>query len=214
MANSTLAALESFLQQHPHIKYATPSLPDYASLRSIWSLDCRDNPLAIARPQSAADVALLVKYVKSQGIRFVVRSGGHNLFGQSTVEGALTIDMRDIASVTVDSDRTSARVGGGILQGDLAAQLWQEGLATPTGTIASVGYVGWATYGGYGPFSAHWGLGADQILGAKIVNANGEIVEADRKLLKGIRGAGGLFGIIVELQIKVYPLKIVSYLVP
>jgi hypothetical protein len=32
-------------------------------------------------------------------------------------------------------------------------------------------------------------------------------VDADREKLKGIRGAGGNFGVIVELTIKVYPLK-------
>lgn len=76
--------------------------------------------------------------------------------------------------------------------------------------MASVGYVGWATLGGYGPFSSSHGLGADQIVGAKVVDAKGELVEADEELLKGIRGGGGIFGIIVELTIKVYPLKEVS----
>jgi FAD/FMN-containing dehydrogenase len=78
------------------------------------------------------------------------------------------------------------------------------------GTVASVGYVGWATLGGYGPFSSSHGLGVDQILSAKLVNAKGELVEASEELLQAIRGAGGSFGVIVELTIKVYPLKEVS----
>lgn len=61
-----------------------------------------------------------------------------------------------------------------------------------------------------GPFSNNYGLGADQIVAAKIVNAKGELVDADAELLKGIRGGGGIFGVIVELTIKVYPLKEVS----
>ena len=35
-------------------------------------------------------------------------------------------------------------------------------------------------------------------------------VDADEELLKGIRGGGGIFGVIVELTVKVYPLKEVS----
>jgi FAD/FMN-containing dehydrogenase len=70
-----------------------------------------------------------------------------------------------------------------------------------------VGYTGWATLGGYGPFSSLYGLGTDQIVGAKLVDAQGEIVDAKDDLLKGIRGGGGIFGVIVELTIKVYPLK-------
>jgi FAD/FMN-containing dehydrogenase len=76
-----------------------------------------------------------------------------------------------------------------------------------SGTVASVGYTGWATLGGYGPLSSHYGLGVDQILGAKIVNAHGQVQDANEELLVGIRGGGGSLGIIVELTIKVYPIN-------
>lgn len=49
-------------------------------------------------------------------------------------------------------------------------------------------------------------MGVDQILGAKIVNAQGEIQTASEELLISIRGGGGSLGIITELTIKVYPL--------
>jgi FAD/FMN-containing dehydrogenase len=52
-------------------------------------------------------------------------------------------------------------------------------------------------------------MGVDQILGAKIVNASGEIQDADEDMLIGIRGGGASLGIIVELTIKVYPLDTV-----
>lgn len=54
------------------------------------------------------------------------------------------------------------------------------------------------------------GLGVDQIVGAKLVNYKGDLVEASEELLQGIRGAGQIFGVIVELTIKVYPLNEVS----
>jgi hypothetical protein len=43
-----------------------------------------------------------------------------------------------------------------------------------------------------------------------LADAKGAIFEADERLLRGVRGAGGIFGVIVELTIKVYPLKAVS----
>ncbi|KAK9364664.1 hypothetical protein V1509DRAFT_635609 [Lipomyces kononenkoae] len=207
MADSQLTALETFLKDYPSIKYTPPSSPDYPSISKVWNLARQDNPLAIVHPQSAADVSAVIRYAKSSGIKFTIRTGGHNLQGRAIAEGALAIDMRALTSVKVAADRQSATVQGGILQQELATKLWQEGLATPTATIPSPGYVGWATYGGYGPFSARWGLGVDQIISATIVNANGAIVEADDSLLKGIRGAGGVFGVIVDLAIKVYPLE-------
>jgi FAD/FMN-containing dehydrogenase len=78
--------------------------------------------------------------------------------------------------------------------------------------MPTVGYVGWASLGGYGPLSARYGLGVDQLIAAKLVNAQGQIIDADEELMKGIRGAGPSFGIIVEATIKVYPLEQVSFI--
>lgn len=49
-------------------------------------------------------------------------------------------------------------------------------------------------------------MGVDQILGAKVVNCEGRIVEADNRMLQVVRGGGGTLGVIVAMTIKVYPL--------
>lgn len=59
--------------------------------------------------------------------------------------------------------------------------------------------------GGYGQMAHKYGLGIDHLLSAKIVNANGDIVEADERVMKAIRGAAGNFGVVVEATIKIYP---------
>jgi FAD/FMN-containing dehydrogenase len=205
-----LASLVSFLQGYPTIQYATPNSPKYSTLRATYSLDNPAVPLAIVRPKNAEEVAATVRFARANGIKPVVRSGGNSLFGKSMIQGALIIDMRDIAYIKINDSKTSATIGGGILFSDLAEVLTKEGLATALGTIPFIGYAGWSTYGGYGPFSAQYGLGCDNILGAKVVNWKGEVVEAVTDMLKGIRGAGGAFGPIVELTIKLYPLMNVS----
>ena len=205
-----LASLVSFLHGYPTIQYATPNSPKYSNLRATYSLDNPAVPLAIVRPKNAEEVAATVRFARANGIKPVVRSGGNSLFGKSMIQGALIIDMRDIAYININDSKTSATIGGGIRFSDLAEVLTKEGLATALGTIPFIGYAGWSTYGGYGPFSAQYGLGCDNILGAKVVNWKGEVVEADTDMLKGIRGAGGAFGPIVELTIKLYPLMNVS----
>ncbi|KAJ5740601.1 D-lactate dehydrogenase [Penicillium malachiteum] len=207
MENDLIATVDVFLQGHPTIKYIPRSSPDFATARKVWNCSRLDQPLVIVQPQSAEDVVTLIKFVKSNGIPFSIRSGGHNLEGRALVQDALLIDLRALDSVTVADDLKSATVGGGILQDELINQLWARGVATPTGTIPHVGYFGWASYGGYGPFSSKWGLGVDQITSATVVDPNGNLVklEGNDPLLKGIRGAGGVFGVIVDLTIKVYP---------
>jgi FAD/FMN-containing dehydrogenase len=49
-------------------------------------------------------------------------------------------------------------------------------------------------------------MGVDLILGAKLVNHEGRVVEADERMLQAIRGGGGTLGVIVEMRIKVFPL--------
>lgn len=209
--NSTkLSLLESFLAQHPGITFVTSTSPNYTVERETYIIDNPAVPLAIVRPQNSYDVAALVSFSISNYIDFVIRSGGHDVFGRSQVDGALTIDMRDINFVYATQNGSVAKIGGGILMLDLATKLSKYDLVTAFGSIDSVGYVGWSSYGGYTSFAPHYGLGVDQIVGATIVNPKGEVVEASPAILKGIRGAGGVFGVIVELTIKVYPLKRVS----
>ena len=214
MVQSRVTALGAFPNEHPEIKCTLPSSSEYAKDREIFLLSRKANPLAIAHPESAEQVKALVKFVRDNGIKFTVRGGGHNLQGLCIEEGTLTIDMRAFTSVKIAADRKTATVGAGILQGQLGKILCKEGLATPTGAIPSVGYLGWAMYGGYGPFSSNWGLGVDQIVAATVLDASGAIAEADTTLLKSIRGAGGAFGIILNVTIKVYPLKTVSRRLP
>ncbi|KAI1273017.1 FAD-binding domain-containing protein [Xylaria sp. FL0933] len=204
MTSNLTAAL---VAQHPKLPIITPSDPNFEATRACFVRRDSDVPFAIARPRNIADVQALVQYCTKNGVDFVVRSGGHDCAGRSQVAGALSIDMRDIKHVNISADEKTVSVGGGILFRDLVKELDARGLVTPVGTVASVGYVGWATLGGYGPFSTSHGLGVDQIVGAKLVNAKGELVEADGELLQGIRGGGGIFGVIVELTVKVYPLK-------
>lgn len=199
-----------FLAVNPRIKYATPTWPDFGSWRAGFVVDEDTIPAVIVRPRFAEDVAALVSVLATNNVPFSVRVGGHDMFGRSQIHDAVTIDLREIAYVDIDHTGHTARLGGGILVADLIKELEKDNLVTPHGVIPGVGYVGWATHGGYGLLSTQYGLGVDQILDAQVVDCEGRIRHADKDMLKAIRGAGGLLGIIVEVTIKVYPLGQVS----
>lgn len=197
--------LVSFLASNS-IHYATHQSPDYADLRTAFIINATPTPAMIVRPRSAQDVASLISILIEHDITFTVRTGGHDMFGRSQIQDGVTIDMREIAYVLVDEDSRTARLGGGVIIMDMLRELKKHGLTTPHGVTPSVGYVGWATHGGYGLLSAKYGLGVDQIVGARVVDAKGAIREADETMLTGLRGGGGSLGVIVEIKIKVYPL--------
>ncbi|ERS96827.1 hypothetical protein HMPREF1624_07036 [Sporothrix schenckii ATCC 58251] len=206
---STAATLGDYLAQYPAIKYYTPNSPDFAATKAAFISKPATQPFAIARPQSAADVQALIRFCVDNDVDFVVRVGGHDTAGRSQIHGVLTIDLRDLNSVVVDEASKTVKVGGGALLRDVSRELGKFGLATPVGTVGSVGYTGWATLGGYGPFAPKHGPGVDQILSVRLVNPAGELVElqGDDELLTGLRGGGGIFGVIVETTAKAFPLK-------
>ena len=201
-----LTGLASFLEKHPSIKYYTPSSPDFDKISTAFII-LPHKPPSIVRPQSVEDVCALITHCVATSTPFVVATGNHDLDGRSQIEGALRIDMRDIAHVEVSDDRQTARVGGGVLSLGLLETLAEKKLMTPTATFPSVGYTGWVMQGGYSSTMGKFGLGIDQLVGARVVNYKGECVEADEDLLEGLRGGGGNFGVVVELTVKVYPLQ-------
>ncbi|KAM6508298.1 hypothetical protein FALCPG4_018172 [Fusarium falciforme] len=165
-------------------------------------------PLAIVRPTSPDDVSKVISFCTANGISLAVRSGGHDFFGRSLVHSGVVVDMRAMSSVGIAADRKTACVGGGVIAGDLQQALDKHGLFTPTGQAKTVGYVSWACGGGYGFYVGTYGFGVDQIVGARVVLADGHIVDTDHdaELLWALRGAGaGTFGVVVELRVKVYP---------
>jgi FAD/FMN-containing dehydrogenase len=146
-----------------------------------------------------------VKWAKTAGADFTIRTGGNDFYGRFVVDGGLMIDMRELKSIEVAEDKMTATIGGGTIMKDLVEKLADEGLIAPSGNAWTVGYVGWATQGGYGPLTNPLGMGFEGIVGAEVVNAEGEVVQASDEMLEGIRGMGGNLGVITSLTIKVYP---------
>ncbi|KAE8329991.1 hypothetical protein BDV39DRAFT_213462 [Aspergillus sergii] len=182
--------------------------PQFEHHRMTYNRALTDQPLAIVRPQTEEEVSQVVEACSNQRIPLAIRSGGHDFFGRSLVAGGIVIDMRATDSIILSPDKTSARVGGGVIAGTLQQFLAAHQLFTPTGQSKTVGYVSWACGGGYGFYVGTYGFGIDQILGARVVLASGAIIDTDddQELLWALRGAGaGNFGVIVELRVKVYP---------
>ncbi|KAJ5658894.1 hypothetical protein N7507_005345 [Penicillium longicatenatum] len=198
--------LKGFLAENGHIQFATPESPDFAELCAVFVLNETRKPSMIVRPRSADQVGALVSVLTTNDLPFTIRAGGHDMFGRCQVDGAVTIDMREFTHVHVDTESHTARVGGGVISINLVKELAKFKMVVPHPVTPTVGFVGWALYGGYGMLSSKYGLGVDQILGATVIDAQGVVREADETMLTAIRGAGGIVGVIAELKIRIYPL--------
>jgi hypothetical protein len=203
---SEAPALLKLQNQSPGLKIFTPSSSDFATLNQYFLLDLAPRPLAICRPTNDEEVADIVRFAVSENIDFTVRAGGHDSWGRSAVDGAIIIDMREIDEIVLAQDRKSVRIEGGTIGSNLTNFLAPHGLVAVQGGCASVGYTNWAACGGYSSLNGSFGLGCDQILGARIVNSEGEIIDADEEVLWGLRGGGCNFGVVVSMDIQVHEL--------
>ncbi|KAH9218170.1 FAD binding domain-containing protein [Leptodontidium sp. 2 PMI_412] len=199
--------LELLVSSNPSLKIYTRASPHFASLKSIWNLKYATNePLALIRPINILEVTTVIKFCVVNNLPLAVRSGGHDLFGRSIIPDAVILDIRELNSITLAEDQKTVVIGGGVQSGDLVNFLDEKGLVTPSSLARIVGWAGWAFGGGFGPLINAYGLGVDQLVSARVATADGEVQEADPELLWGIKGAGGAFGVVTDLTVKVYPL--------
>jgi len=181
----------------------------YDELRKIQDATLDRRPLAIVHAANAEDVAVAVRFARAHGYALAVRSGGHSMAGHSMIDGAVVVDLSGMKRVTIDPMTRIARVQTGATSGDLAGSAHDFGLALSTGDTSSVGMGGLVTGGGIGFMVRKYGLAIDNLLSARVVTANGDIVTASDDehpdLFWAIRGGGGNVGIVTELELRLAP---------
>lgn len=128
-SSNVLSKLKTHLA-NTQAKVYYPDQPEYTKLQACF-IDKPIQTLATIRPQTEQDVSSILQFCLKNDVDFCVRTGGHDCASRTLVQGALVIDMRDIKHVTISDDKHSAKIGGGILSGELCEVLDKDGLTTP-----------------------------------------------------------------------------------
>lgn len=183
----------------------------------------------------------------------LILGGGHNPSGASSTDGGMVIDLsRYLNQVTVDPKSKFANVGGGALWSDVDKATCPLGLATVGGTVTAVSHLcGYALTvdrrgrvctpfsadltnrltlgGGYGFLTGRHGLTIDNLVGATVVIANGQVLNVDKyenqdvsidraeiplthQLFWAIRGGGSNFGIVTNFRFALHPIPAICWL--
>ncbi len=166
-------------------------------------------PLVIAQCRTAHGVSLAVQWARLHGVALCGHGGGHSYEGFSSCAGIM-IDVRKMDAVGIDQVNQTARIGAGSLLGDVAEKLFVKKFALPAGTCKPVGIAGLTLGGGHGVSSRKFGLTADNLLAAHLVDANGSELNASAtenpELFWALRGGGGgNYGIVTEFTFRVHP---------
>jgi FAD/FMN-containing dehydrogenase len=185
-------------------RVVAPDDPTYDEARAVVTGGIDRRPAAIVRVASAEDVARVVLFARDTGSELAVRSGGHSGAGHSTTDGGIVIDLRDLKGIDLDVGNRHVWAGAGLTAGEVGAAVTPHGLVIGFGDTASVGIGGLTTGGGVGYLVRRDGLTIDNLIGAEVVTADGEVLIADADnhpdLFWAIRGGGGNFGVVTKFH--------------
>jgi FAD/FMN-containing dehydrogenase len=201
-----IAALRRRLQG----ELLTPDTADYNSARQLANLRHERRPALIVRCQISRDVSAAVAFAREHDLEIAVRSGGHSIPGHSAGDGGMMIDLSQMKAIRIDAAKRTARVQPGATNGELVLTAQKYGLATTTGTCATVGMGGSTLGGGIGWLMGRFGATVDNVLAFEIATAEGHLItaSADERpdLFWALRGGGGNFGVVTEITYRLHQL--------
>ncbi|KAK8563694.1 hypothetical protein V6N12_035835 [Hibiscus sabdariffa] len=190
--------------------------PSYPSLyraymrNSRFSTNSTPKPAVIITPLEESHVSAAVICTQKVGFHLKVRGGGHDYEGLSYVsdEPFFLLDMFNMRSISVDIANEMAWVEAGATLGELYYNIWQRSNVHgfPAGVCPTVGAAGHISGAGYGNMLRKYGVSADQVVDAKIVDVNGKILNRQamgEDLFWAIRGGGAAsFGVVLAYKVK------------
>jgi FAD/FMN-containing dehydrogenase len=186
-----------------------PGDPGWDDARRAWNLAVDQRPAAVALPESVDDVVAVVEHARLVGLNVAVQGTGHGAGAPLT--GALLVNTSRMTGVEIDPVARVARVAAGTIWKDVVEASVAHGLTALHGSAADVGVVGYALGGGIGWLARKHGLASSSVLSVEVVTASGEIVRADpetnAELFWALRGGGGSFGVVTEMEIALYPVS-------
>ena len=159
-------------------------------------------PAAVVSCASVRDVTRTLAFARHTGTHVVPRAGGHCFAGRSSTTG-LVLDLSRLNTITVRPGGR-ARIGAGARLAHVYDGLHRYRRTVPAGCGPTVGIAGLTLGGGLGLLGRRHGLTCDALLGARVVLADGRVVDCgpDREpeLFWALRGAGGgQFGVVTSL---------------
>uniref|UniRef100_A0A6N2K8N0 FAD-binding PCMH-type domain-containing protein n=1 Tax=Salix viminalis TaxID=40686 RepID=A0A6N2K8N0_SALVM len=121
------------------------------------------------------------------------------------------VDLINLREVAVDARLQTAWVQSGASLGEVYYRIAEKNraLAFPAGIWPTIGVGGHISGGGYGMMMRKYGLAADNVVDAQLIDAEGRILDRasmGEDLFWAIRGGGGnTFGVVIAWKLKLVP---------
>jgi D-lactate dehydrogenase (cytochrome) len=173
-------------------------------------------PDAVLWAEATDDVVVALEQCSRHRIPVVPFGGGTSLEGQiAAVEGGLSIDLsRMDAVLRVSPEDMDCTVQAGVSRKNLNIYLRDTGLFFPIDACPEASIGGMASTRASGTNAVRYGTMLDNVLGLKVVLADGRVMTTggrSRKSAAGydltrlLVGSGGTLGIITEVTLRLHP---------
>nr|WP_207392222.1 FAD-linked oxidase C-terminal domain-containing protein [Paracoccus nototheniae] len=174
-------------------------------------------PLAVVLPRTTEEVAAAMRVCHDLGVPVIPRGAGTSLAGGAlpTADSVVIGTMRLSAFLEIDTANRFIRVQSGITNLSVSAELEPEGFfyaPDPSSQLACTiaGNIGMNSGGAH---CLKYGVTTNNLLGVRMVLANGEIVELGGAAFGGqgldmlglICGSEGQLGIVTEATLRILP---------
>jgi hypothetical protein len=189
-------------------RIATSGDSDWDEVRQAWNLAADQQPAAVALVESADDVAKVIGFARSNGLRVTGQGTGHGAVSLGALDEVILIKTQRMRKVEIEGER--ARAEAGAVAEDVAGAAGEQGLASMPGTSPNVGITGYTLGGGLSWFGRKHGWACNRVRSIELVTADGEprTVDSttDPDLFWALRGGGGGYGIVTALHIDLLPI--------
>jgi FAD/FMN-containing dehydrogenase len=192
-----------------------PGSAEYDDSRAVFNGMFDRRPATILRPAGTADVIRAIGLARLNDLPLAIRGGGHSVAGFSMCDGGIVIDTRGLKGIRVDPNKKTARAQAGVNWGEFDRETQAFGLATTGGRVTTTGVPGFTLGSGSGWLERKLGFAADNLISADVVTADGDVVTAtedeNAELLWGLRGGGGNFGVVTEMEFQLHEVGPIVY---
>lgn len=196
------------LRRHLDGRLVEPGQEGYVHAARAWNLAVDQRPLAAVDAHTRSDITATVLFSRRHRLAVATQPTGHGATGHND-DGTILLRTTRLDHVHVDPAARTARVGAGARWGQVQQAAAPFGLTGLAGSSPVISVAGYLLGGGLSWFSRRHGWACDSLRSLEIIDADGTPQRVspteDPELFWALRGGGGGYGVVTELEIDLHP---------